>query len=78
MKKPDINDFLQQNPKANRHGESIREALDALRQLRESGVSGGGSPSLTSPYVGGASVKNVPRPAHRRVIGTYSKVTFSA
>lgn len=68
--------LLQSNPKAARHGASIKEALKAVRELREAGVSSDGNGYL--PVGGRRSVSEAPRPTNRKIMRSSGKLTFNA
>lgn len=70
--------LLRQNPKAAKHEDSIRSALNAVRKLRDAGFGSDAVPVL-SPYSGGAAaIRRAPKKPYRDQLKAFAKVTFSA
>lgn len=62
--------LLQRNPKAAPHGASIRETLEAVRKLREAGVSSEGK--HVPQMAGRRSISDIPRPMNRKIVRLHS------
>ena len=71
-----LNQLLAQNPKAAPHGDSIRRALDAVRELREVGLTSQGKEG--TPLTRRPSIHDAPKPQNRKIIRSSSKMTFHA
>lgn len=71
-----LEQLLKRNPKAAVHGDSIRTTLEAVRKLREAGISSQGKEG--APLTGRRSVHDAPKPTNRKIVRSHGKMTFYA
>jgi hypothetical protein len=65
--------LLRQNPKAAKHAESIRDAMTAVKRLREAGV-GGTQHGPRSPYRGKALSTLPKSPMRKMMAAAFKKI----
>lgn len=71
-----ISELLRANPRASKHEESIRRALEDVRKLREAGLTSS-KPVIPTPYRGRAAAGEVTKKTFKTLRMSASTIVFT-